>query len=148
MANFTFYPSCASYYTYTLYYSATDCTTACNSGTPGTYYSTSSPIAIGSIIIGSDGQTITEGYYSDNTNCYSNFYNFSETPIVTSTTLCTPPCECHDGTINDNGSFSYYDCNGVFFTGGAELGSEICYNIYAFHSSNITDNGISGICFC
>jgi hypothetical protein len=59
-----------------------------------------------------------------------------------------PPCECHDGIINDNNAFSYYDCDGVLFAAGAELGSEICYNINAPHSSNITDVGPAVYCVC
>ena len=70
------------------------------------------------------------------------------TTTSTTTTTTTLGCECHDGTINDNNAFSYYDCNGVLFAAGAELGSPICYNINAPHSANITDDGISTICFC
>ena len=61
---------------------------------------------------------------------------------------CTLPCECHDGVINDNNAFSYYDCDGVLFAGGAELGSEICYNINAPYSANITDMGPAVFCTC
>ena len=64
------------------------------------------------------------------------------------TGACTPPCDCHDGTINDNGSFSYYDCSGVLVTGGAESGTTICYDINQSYSGNITDNGASETCSC
>lgn len=75
------------------------------------------------------------------------------TPTPTTTTTQTPSptppnCECHDGIINNNDAFSFYDCSGILFAGGAESGSEICYDILKSHSANITDNGPSIICQC
>lgn len=70
------------------------------------------------------------------------------TPTTTTTTTLPLACECHDGTINNNNAFSYYDCNDVLITGGAELGSAICYDINKAHSGNITDNGPSITCSC
>ena len=71
------------------------------------------------------------------------------TPTTTTTTTATPlGCVCHDGTINDNNAFSYYDCAGILFTGGAELGSVICYDINKAYSGNITDNGPAITCSC
>lgn len=71
-------------------------------------------------------------------------------PTTTSPTtpVLPTPCECHDGTISNNNAFSYYGCNGVLFSGGAESGSTICYDINAPYSSNIIDAGISAICNC
>lgn len=69
-------------------------------------------------------------------------------PTTTTTSTTFLPCECHDGTINDNNSFSYYDCTGLLVTGGAELGSVICFDINRPYSGNITDDGISGTCIC
>ena len=65
-----------------------------------------------------DGTCIDPG---DGTGTYSS--------LVSCESDCSLPCECHDGIINDNNAFSYYDCDGVLFAGGAELGTEICYNI-------------------
>jgi hypothetical protein len=61
---------------------------------------------------------------------------------------CPPPCDCHDGTINDNNAFNYYDCSGNPISGGAELGSEICFDITKPFSGNITDDGPSVGCSC
>jgi hypothetical protein len=71
-------------------------------------------------------------------------------PTTTTTTTSTTflPCECHDGTINDNNAFSYYDCTGLLVTGGGELGSVICFDINRPYSGNITDDGVSGTCIC
>jgi hypothetical protein len=72
----------------------------------------------------------------------------TEPPPTTTTTTTLPPCDCHDGTINDNDAFFYYDCDGNVFTGGNELGTEICYDINKPYSGNITDNGPSVFCSC
>ena len=61
---------------------------------------------------------------------------------------CPPPCDCHDGTINDNNAFNYYDCDGNSISGGAELGSAICFDITKPFSGNITDDGPSVVCSC
>jgi len=84
-----------------------------------------------------DGVCINPG---DGTGTYSS--------LVSCESDCSLPCECHDGIINDNNAFSYYDCDGVLFAGGAELGTEICYNINAPYSSNITDVGPAVTCTC
>jgi hypothetical protein len=72
------------------------------------------------------------------------------TPTSTSTPTPTPTsnCECHDGIITDNAAFDYINCNGVLITGGAELSSEICFDITKSYSNNISDQGLSEICSC
>lgn len=94
----------------------------------------------------------TYAYTYDDTNVYGDLdiCAVTTTTTTTSTTTSTTflPCECHDGTINDNNSFSYYDCSGLLVTGGAELGSVICFDINRPYSGNITDDGISGTCNC
>ena len=61
---------------------------------------------------------------------------------------CEPPCECHDGVINDNNSFSYYDCDGVLQSGNTQSGNTVCFNINKSYSGNITDIGLSESCSC
>lgn len=70
------------------------------------------------------------------------------TPSSTPTPTPTPVCECHDGTINNNGAYSYYDCSGTQIFGAGEQGSTICFDINRTYSGNITDDGISSTCFC
>jgi hypothetical protein len=60
------------------------------------------------------------------------------TPVPTPTPTATPvSCVCKQGTIQDNNSFSYTDCAGVFQSGGAEQGSEVCVDINQSYSANI-----------
>lgn len=59
-----------------------------------------------------------------------------------------PSCTCRQGIITDNNAFSYTDCSGVFFSGGAELGSEVCVNIDLPYSANIGNLTTSVICNC
>jgi hypothetical protein len=77
---------------------------------------------------------------------------------VTSTGTCTnsldllidvpPSCTCRQGTITNNNAFSYTDCSGVLFSGGAEQGSEVCVNIDLPYSANIGNLTTSVICNC
>ena len=59
------------------------------------------------------------------------------TTSTTTSTTTAASCTCKQGTIQDNNSFSYTDCAGVFQSGGAEQGSEVCVDINQFYSSNI-----------
>ena len=89
---------------------------------------------------------------STNTNTPTPTPTSTEGPTPTSTSTPTPTptsdCECHDGIITDSNAFDYINCNGVLITGGAELSSEICFDITKSYSNNISDQGLSEICSC
>lgn len=57
-------------------------------------------------------------------------------------------CTCKQGTITNNNAFFYTDCAGVFFSGGAESGSEVCINISLPYSGNIGNFIDSVSCQC
>ncbi len=48
---------------------------------------------------------------------------------------------CRGAVISNNALFFYTDCNGNYFTGGAEAGSEICLNKVFPYSTNIIVGG-------
>lgn len=56
-------------------------------------------------------------------------------------------CLCLSGRIETNGQFSFTDCSGQFFAGGAEAGTEICYNS-VLPTTNITGLGVTPTCQC
>jgi hypothetical protein len=55
---------------------------------------------------------------------------------TTTTTTTAATCICESHTITNNNAYFYTDCSGVLFSGGAELGSEICVDITKPYSSN------------
>lgn len=60
-------------YSYNLYYSDVDCSTACNDGTFTTVYTTCSPLALDCNLYDNSALNIpvAGGYYSDGSNCYT-----------------------------------------------------------------------------
>ena len=121
----------------TLYFSASTC-----SGTTQveTFSTAGNNIPV-SFCVDQD-QPISLYYYVNNSLTYPTFSSYIDIGD------CTGPCECHDGQINNNGSFSYYDCNGVLQSGSSQSGLTICYDIGKNYSLNITDIGLSETCSC
>jgi len=108
-------------------------------------YSNCATLAVGCYLYTDTGLTtpVSNGKYSDGTYCYVVSGGSGQ---ITAKNTCS--CECHDGTITNNNSFSYYDCDGTLNTGAAEQGSTICFDINKPYSGNIQDDGISGTCSC
>jgi hypothetical protein len=89
------------------------------------------------------------GYYLTTAAGSYNWFRVDSNGVIIGFGNCSiASCECHDGIINTNGRYSFYDCDGILFAGGAELNSEICYNINAPHSANITNVGPAVSCTC
>ena len=82
-------------------YSATDCSTACNSGTPVTVYSKCSTLTTGCTLYSDTSETLAPlGYYSMGGNCYS----FSGAKFgITSVTSC--PVVSYSSNITSVSSF-------------------------------------------
>jgi hypothetical protein len=59
------------------------------------------------------------------------------TTAAPTTPAPSTPCLCREGTITDNNAFSYTDCSGVFFSGGAESGTVICLDVNQSYTGNI-----------
>jgi hypothetical protein len=77
-------------------------------------------------------------------------FQVTSTPTMTPTITPTSGilCECHDGQITDNNSYTYTDCDGNIQSGSNASGDTICYNIYEPFSVNINDLGVSEVCVC
>ncbi len=63
------------------------------------------------------------------------------TPVPVST------CLCRKGVIANNSPFYYTDCNGIYFSAGAEGGTEICFDS-SLPNGNISNMGADPICAC
>jgi hypothetical protein len=77
----------------------------------------------------------------------------STTTTSTTTTTTLPPCECREGVILNNASYSYYRCNTRTIASGVNgYGVHICYDAAFPISSNIQDvgpaSGLTTQCAC
>ncbi len=79
---------------------------------------------------------------------YGPYASKSSNQLVVKNDLLAAPCECRYGQITDNNSFNFYDCDGVFWSGGAELNTEICFDINRPRSANIGNIAVDATCFC
>ena len=111
----------------------------------GNVFSNCSSLTTGCFLYTDTGLTtfVSDGRYSDGTNCFR-----VASGEILAITPCSNPCECHDGTINNNGAFSYTDCSGNIQSGSGEQGSTVCFDINKSFGNNITDNGLSTGCSC
>lgn len=108
-------------------------------------YSNCATLSIGCFLYEDSGLTtaVSDGRYSDGTNCYRVTGGSGE---IVGSTSCSSPCECHEGTISNAAAYSYYDCNCNAVFGADEQGITVYYDINKSHTSNITDNGTYGSC--
>jgi hypothetical protein len=79
---------------------------------------------------------------------YGPYASKSSNQLVVKNDLLAAPCECRYGQITDNNSFNFYDCDGVFWSGGAELNTEICFDINRPRSANIGNITVDATCIC